>query len=124
MTDQELNPYKATEHFRPAPRESCANCGATHSEKRKRTFLGFRKVTCPACRARTTFGLGGLYVTIYVLLGPVNLLGHAIAGLESFKSGFCSGPLGLLIMLAACAALALNFRIPRSGKVAVPRQDV
>jgi hypothetical protein len=51
----------------------CGTCGTVSPARFARTFLGFRRFVCPACRTMHAFGLSpavrGLYLAFAALLG-------------------------------------------------------
>src|SRR3989304_2080819 len=89
---------------------TCGECGAKSDVQRKRSFLGFPKLTCPKCDHDTLRPLGGGYRAFYIVLVVLGLFGmvaYAAAGRAATPG---------LLFLVAVYALYRDSRLKRNRK--------
>jgi uncharacterized paraquat-inducible protein A len=98
----------AEEKSKLASRATCWQCGTKLYGTPKRTFLGFRKLTCPRCSETVTYPLTpGYRVTYWVILSYMILL---------FLTGFFCIP-GLL-GIAVIGAVIKDMRLRKQVSIA------
>lgn len=83
----------------------CASCNHTFAAAPKKSFLGFQKVTCPACSATTTYPLTKGYRITYAVIFAWMALSIAL----SYQEGVYGFPGG--IGIAVIVALCIDFNI-------------
>lgn len=90
----------------------CSQCSCAHGAEPRKTFLGFRKLTCPACGHvdlhPLTSGYRGFYwfVLVVMVLSLLGLLAHGQVGVPG------------LISLAAAYALVKDRGLRKKATVA------
>lgn len=76
----------------------CRSCGAAFSAEPERTFLGFQRLTCPACKKPVVYPLTRGYRTTYwVIFGIVVLM--IVGAFAQGEIGYPGG-IGIAVLIA------------------------
>lgn len=105
----------------PSMEAVCQKCRTRFAGEYNRTFLGFRKLTCPNCSAIVTYPLSSKLRLFYLVAAVV---GNAfLVYLVYWKNYKTTGPavVGCLIVLALVIDLLIRHRMKKA--VAVPQSD-
>ena len=95
---------------------TCQSCGTKFAAEPKRTFLGFQKLTCPACKADVLYPLtNGYRITYWIIFALM-----AITVVSAFAQGGYGFPGGLGI--AVLIALFRDWTLKRKVRSAETRK--
>lgn len=89
----------------------CDSCRATFSGGFKRSFLGFKKLSCPECSAKVTYPLTTGTRTAYWILSILIL----ISVVSSWQKGEVAFPGGLFFLFVIALIIDMNLRHKISG---------